>query len=191
MEKKKTLGLILLLFVLLGGGYYLKVRGPKSLVFGPAAKPPSATPFPPPDWEIYQSPGFGYSLFRPPEWGLREQGRVNDRILDVTSLLVSFQGKRIPVAQIKISSRLYEEELAQRGIRISGFASEGRMGEKVLIGGVEGVKMISEMEDQGKTISVFLPEDEKTFILLGFPEAVSEEDYTETINQVFSTLRLP
>lgn len=191
MEKKKILGLIFALSVLLGGGYLWRTKNSQPPFSPPMATSPAATPFPPPDWKSYRHPDFGYSLFYPPEWTLREQGPVNDRTLDVTSWVVSFEGGRIPVVQVKVSSLSYEEEIGKRNIRDSGFALEGRLGEKVLIDGVEGVKVVGQAEGEEKTISLFLPGGNQSFIFLGLPEVFPDQDQTALIDQVFSTFEFP
>lgn len=190
MKKKKILGLVFAFLVLLAGGYFWRAGVPRPLVSLPAVRPPAATPFPPPDWKGYRHPNFGYSLFYPPEWTIREQGWINDRILDVTSLVVSFEEKRIPVVQVKVSSLPYQEELSRRDIRESGFAAEGRIGEKVFISGKEGVRVVGETGDGKKMISVLLPGPNQTFILLGSPEVFPDQDQTHLIDQVFSTFKL-
>lgn len=185
MKKKKTLFLALL--AILAGGYYWRTSRPASW---PADRLPTATPFPLPDWKSYRRPTFGYSLFYPPDWEIREQGRINDRVLDVTSLLITFEGQRLPVLQIKISSLAYEEELAKRDIQRSGFG-EGRVGEKVTVGGREGIKIVSQVEGEKKAISFFVPGENQTFILLGSPEVIPAQDQASLIDAVVSTLSFP
>lgn len=187
MKKKKTLGLALALLVFLAGGYYLRTRQPVSL---PMVALPTATPFPPPDWKSYRHPTFGYSFFYPPDWKIREQGQINDRTLDVTSLVVAFQRQRVPVLQIDVSSLSYEEEIANRDIQSSGFG-KGKVGEKITVGGREGVKVVSQVEGKEKMISFFVPGEDKTFIFLGTPEVIPTQDQTSLIDAVVSTFSFP
>lgn len=191
MEKKKILGLVFAFLVLLAGGYLWRMKSPQPLVPLPKVGSPTATPFPPPGWKSYRHPDFGYSLFYPQEWTVREQGPVNNRVLDVTSWVVSSEGVRIPAVQIKVSSLPYGEEISKRNIRESGFTSKGRLGEKVLIDGVEGVKVVGQAEGKEKTISLFLPGENQTFVLLGLPEVFSDQDQTALIDKVFSTFKFP
>lgn len=190
MEKKKIFWSILALMVILGGGFYLRAKSSQLPVFGPTATPPPATSFPPPDWKMYSSDSFSYSLFYPPEWTPREQGRVNDRTLDVTSFTVVFEGEKIPLIQVKVSSLPYQEEISKRDIETSGFSSESKKGAKIVIGEIEGVRAVSKVDDQKETISVFLPGKDKTFILLGWPEVLPGQNKTDLIDQVFSTFKI-
>jgi hypothetical protein len=190
MGKKKIFWLVLAFLVILGSGSYLRSKGFRAPVPEPTAKPQLATPFPPPDWGRYSSRSFGYSLFYPPEWTPREQGKINDQMLDVTSFTVVSKGKKIPLVQVKVSSIPYQEELANRDIETSGFAPKGKVGEKVVVNGIEGVRVMSQVGGEKKKISVFLPGDKKTFILIGSPEAIPDQDQTKLIDQVVSTFKL-
>lgn len=189
MNKKLIFITVLIVLVLGGGVYYFRFQKRQSIAPSPTPEAPLAASNVPSDWKTYQSPNFGYSISYPPEFEPREQGKVSEEVLDVTSFVTTSEGKTMPILQVKVSSRSYQEELDKRGIKLSGFASGEKAGEKVSVSGVEGVKVVGKTADDKTTISVFLPGKDKTFILLGTPEVDSDQDYTETINQMVLSFR--
>jgi hypothetical protein len=192
MSKKSILVAAVAGFFLLVIGVYFSVLNLKTPPFFTPVEPRLS---PPPsaisDWKTYKNPSFGYSLFYPPEFKPREQGRVSDRVLDVVSLVGTFEGKYVPLLQVKVSSLSYEEELTKRGLeKPSGFASEGKTKERILVSGLEGVKVIEKNEEEETMVTVLLKGETRTFILVGAPEIVSGKDYTETVNQMISNFVL-
>lgn len=178
---------LIILALGVGGIYYFRFQKREPVAPSPIPEVPLATSSVPSDWGIYQSPNFGYSIAYPPEFELREQGKVSEEVLDVTSFVTSFEGKRAPVFQVKVSSLSYQEEIEKRKIKIGGFAPEGVIAEEITIFGVKAVRTAGKTVDGKPTVSVFIPVGNKTFVLLGGPEAVPGQDYTETINQMVST----
>lgn len=189
MSKKLILTVIFVSLLFLGGGiYFARSRRPGvDLKVGPYFSPsPQAFS----GWETYSSP-FGYTISYPPKVRPREQGRVSERILDVTSFVTISEGKTTPILQVKVSSLSFEEEVNRAGINVGGFLTQGPRGEKIVVDQTEGVKSVGKAADGKTMISVFLPARDKTFILLGSPEAISGKDYTETIAQMISSFNLP
>lgn len=192
MSRKSAVIITLIIFGLgIGGVYYFRFQKRQPIVPSPTPEAPLAMPSVPSDWKTYKSPNFGYSITYPPDFTPREQGKVSEKILDVTSFVTTFKGKTIPVLQVKVSSFSYQQELENRGIGLSGFALGEKAGEKILVSGTEGAKVVGKTSEDKEVISVFLPGEDKTFILLGTPEADSDQDYTETINKMISTFKFP
>lgn len=180
---------LIILALGVGGVYYFRFQKRQSIAPSPTPEAALAASNVPSDWGTYQSPNFGYLISYPLDFTPREQGKVSEEVLDVTSFVATSEGKTMPILQVKVSSRSYQEELDKRGIKLSGFASGEKAGEKVSVSGVEGVKIVGKTADDKTTISVFLPGKDKTFILLGTPEVDSDQDYTEIINQMVLSFR--
>ena len=180
----------LLCIVSLGSAIYFLVAHNKEAEFRNSFPPqniitsPSPTPTPqelPKDieeasnWNVYSNSQYGYSIKYPLDWNAVITPQGDPKILEyvVFNPLSATKAGELSIT-LTYTTRSYKEVLD----------SDPQPGESIAVASVTATRKLKEDSQRNISISVALPHDSNTFVLLG------KEKYKDIFNQMLSTLNL-
>jgi len=188
----KYIGIIiaLLCIVSLGSAIYFLMAHNKETEFRNSFPPqniitsPSPTPAPqelPKDieetsnWNVYSNSQYGYSIKYPLDWNGVITPQGDPKILEyvVFNPLSATKAGELSIT-LTYTTRSYKEVLD----------SDPQPGESIAVASVTATRKLKEDSQRNISISVALPHNSNTFVLLG------KEKYKDIFNQMLSTLNL-
>lgn len=194
--------------ILIGVGSFLGVLLLTGIVFGiyqyaqnqiplePAGEPTPtliATPTPDltADWETYTNTKYGYSIKYPPELRIKEIGKVDEKIIDLTNFILSeLQGA---TASIAVLSEPYQSVISSLESEWWGGTSQSpNKAEDIIVAGINAKKISGTQVPTGYDLfGAIFPKGSQTYEIYFFigPEMMELGYGKDTFNLILSTFK--